>query len=416
MSYIKEKNLINGRLLSILLLGFSAGLPLSLTSTTLQAWFTEANADLKAIGALSLIGLPYILKFLWAPLMDYFSLPGLGLRRGWIICMQACLVLSFLLLAQLHPETQGSQIYCLAILIAFWSASQDIAIDAYRTDILHPEERGLGASYYVFTYRVALLFSGGAALVFADYWGFKVTYEIMALVTALLMVITLKIPTPVVLKIKDKDVFQSIFAAIQDLLRRDRVIFILLFLIFYKVGDALASQLMTNFLLKGLGFSLTEVGSAYKIVSFMAAVLGGFAGGILLTRWNLYRALLIFGIMQAFSTLAFALLAMLAKQFTLMMVVIFVENFCSGLSTAALLAFMMSLCNHHYTASQFALLSAIASLGRVFLGPLAAFLVQNLGWVEFFVWSFMLSFPGILFLLFLKTEVSAYAPAAATDL
>ena len=166
---------------------------------------------------------------------------------------------------------------------------------------------------------------------------------------------------------------------------------------------------MTNFLLQGLGFSLTDVGMAYKVVSFIATMLGAFAGGILLTRWPIYRALLVFGLAQAFSNLTFVVMAMVGKQFLLMTSSVFIENFCSGLSTAALLAFMMSLCNHRYTASQFALLSAIASLGRVFLGPIAGLMVEHLGWIQFYMWSFALCFPGILFLILIKEKVADHA-------
>jgi PAT family beta-lactamase induction signal transducer AmpG len=175
----------------------------------------------------------------------------------------------------------------------------------------------------------------------------------------------------------------------------------------------LALSLMTNFLLHGLGFSLTEVGLAYKTVSFIATISGAFVGGLMLTRWSIYRALMIFGIAQAFSNLLFALLAMAGHQFTLMAFSIFVENFCSGLSTAALLAFLMSLCNQRYTASQYALLSAVASLGRVLLGPVASYLVMHVGWVQFYVWTFALCFPGIFFLFMLKNRVLTYAPATA---
>jgi PAT family beta-lactamase induction signal transducer AmpG len=186
-----------------------------------------------------------------------------------------------------------------------------------------------------------------------------------------------------------------------------------LFIIFYKFGDALALQLMTNFLLQGLGFTLIEVGLAYKLVSVFATLLGVFVGGIALTRWTIYRALMVFGLAQAFSNLMFVMLAMIGKHFLLMMLSIFIENFCTGMSTAALLAFMMSLCNHRYTASQFALLSAVASLGRVFLGPVAAIMVKNIGWIEFYFYAFILSFPGIIFLILLKDKVLQHATVTA---
>lgn len=411
MSIFTQKLLFNNRLIAILLLGFSSGLPLALTSSTLQAWFTEAHINLITIGALSLVGIPYTLKFLWAPVMDHYSLLWLGRRKGWILLMQLGLVISLLVLANMHPLSQASFMGVMALGVAFFSASQDVAITAYQADILTVEERGLGVAYYIFTYRLAALLSGGLALVCADYMGWKLTYELMAFLMLLVMIPTYKAPKEVAVAGLSSHLFKTIGAALSDLLQREKIILLLLFILFYKFGDALALSLMTNFLLHGLGFSLTEVGLAYKVVSFIATIFGAFVGGVFLTRWTIYRALLLFGLAQAFSNLMFVVLAIVGKHFLLMSVSIFIENFCSGLSTAALFAFLMSLCNHRYTASQFALLSAVASLGRVFLGPLAGWMVENIGWVQFYMWSFFLCFPGIIFLMLLKNKVSSYAHA-----
>lgn len=327
MFTITQKMLINTRLLAVLFLGFSAGLPLALTGSTLQAWFTEANVSLAAIGAISLIGIPYTLKFLWAPLMDHFKLPWLDMRRGWILAMQGGLVVALLVLANLDPTTQAVGMYVMALATAFLSASQDVAIDAYRTDVLNADERGLGASYYVFAYRIAALISGGLALICADRFGWKITYEIMAGMLVLAMFATYKAPRITELKNVSQGIFKMIAAALGDLMQREKIILLLLFLVFYKFGDALALQLMTNFLLHGLGFTLTEMGVAYKVVSFIAMASGAFIGGIILTRWNIYRGLLVFGLAQAFSNLMFVILALVGKNFTLMAASIFIENF-----------------------------------------------------------------------------------------
>lgn len=407
------KMLINSRLLAILVLGFASGLPLSLTGATLQAWFTEANVSLKTIGTLSLLGIPYTFKFLWSPLMDHYGFSKLGKRKTWILLMQLALVFALLLISEMNPEFQAGSIGMVALLIAFFSASQDISINAYTTDVLPVEERGLGAAYTVFAYRIAVLVSGGLALVFADYFGWKRTYEFMAFLMLLSMVPTYFAPRTTEVISSARNLYQTTKQSLINILQRDKIILLLFFIMFYKFGDALALSLITNFLLHGLGFTLTEVGLAYKTVSFIAMVLGGFAGGILLTRWNIYRALLVFGIAQAISNLTFAVLAYVGKEFFLMAASVFIENFCSGLSTAALLAFMMSQCDHRFTASQFALFSAVASLGRVFLGPVAALMVENLGWIQFYIWSFVLCFPGILLLMFLKDEVMYHVHATA---
>lgn len=410
MTFQTMKVLINTRLFAILVLGFASGLPLALTGSTLQAWFTEAGINLVTIGALSLLGLPYILKFLWAPLMDHYRLPFFGKRRGWILAMQLGLVGSILLLAQMNPSTQAMQMGLVALLIAFFSASQDVSITAYQTELLIPEERGLGAAYYIFTYRLAVLFSGGFTLIFADYYGWKLTYEIMVGLLVCAMILTYYSPRVQEVESTASNIWQTALQSLKDLLQREKITLLLLFIVFYKLGDGLALSLMTNFLLKGLGFSLTELGVAYKTVSFIATVLGAFIGGLILTRWNIYRALLIFGLAQAFSNLMFVLMAMMGKDFILMTSSIFIENFCSGLSTAALLAFLMSLCNKQFTATQFALLSAVVSLPRVVLGPLAGLMVEHMGWVQFYIWSFALCFPGIIFLMLLREKVT-YAHA-----
>lgn len=405
--------LINNRLLAVLCLGFASGLPLALTASTLQAWFTEAHINLVTIGALSLLGIPYTLKFLWAPIMDQYGLSRFGKRRGWILLTQLGLAILLFVLAQMDPSVDVSTMGMVALLIAFFSASQDIAVDAYRTDVLEPTERGLGAAYYIFAYRIALLIAGGLGLVMADYVGWKITYEFMAVLMLLSMLPAYFAPQAVEMAPASHNIFNTIRSALSDLLSREKIILLLLLIIFYKFGDALALSLMTNFLLHGLGFSLTEVGLAYKVVSFVATILGAFVGGLFLTRWSIYRALLWFGLAQAFSNLMFMVLALVGKDFLLMASSIFIENFCSGLSTAALMAFLMSLCNHRYTASQYALLSAIASLGRVFLGPLAGWMVENMGWVPFYAWSFVLCFPGIVFLVLLREKVASYATATA---
>lgn len=400
------------RLLAALLLGFSSGLPLALTGPTLQAWFTSADVNLMLIGALTLIGAPYTLKFLWSPFLDHYQLPKLGMRKGWILITQLLVACALILLANMSPVTQASLMGVVALVTAFLAATQDIAIDAYRTDVLTTNERGLGSAYFVFTYRLAMLLSGGLALVVADYYGWQLTYLLMAVLMLVLMIPTYLSPAIKHGVTRESNVFKTMFVALGDLLTREKIVLLLLFVIFYKIGDALALSLMTNFLLHGLGFTLTEVGVAYKFVSFAATILGAFVGGAILTRKNIYYGLFMFGLAQAFSNLMFVILAIVGKNFLLMAVSIFIENFCSGLSTAAFLAFLMSICNKKYSASQYALLSAIASIGRVFLGPVAAIMVENYGWVQFFTWSFVLSFPGLLLLMLMRNRVLLHAYTA----
>ncbi|MDR3492577.1 MAG: MFS transporter [Gammaproteobacteria bacterium] len=404
--------LLSRNLLAILFLGFSAGLPIALTTSTLQAWFTQSGVNLIAIGTLSFVGMPYVWKFLWAPFMDRFIPPAGGKRRGWIFITQIGLCVALLMTATLSPSNHAVLISVIAVFIAFLSASQDVAIDAYRTDILLPSERGVGSAYYIFAYRLAMLVSGGLALIIADYFGWRLTYQLMAILIGLSTIATYYAPAPVEEVAPAKNIMAIVKASFGDLWKRDAIGIVLLFVIFYKLGDALALSLMSNFLLHGLGFSLTQVGLAYKSVGLIATVSGAFIGGALLIRLSLFRALLYFGLAQAFSTLMFMFLAMAGKNFSFMVSAIFIENFCSGMGTAAFMAFLMSLCNKHYTATQYACLSALSAIGRVCLGPVAGVMVLQWGWINFYAWSFVLSFPGLVLLYYLQGKVSLNAEIA----
>lgn len=404
----------NQRLLFMLALGFSSGLPLALSGSTLQAWLTESQLSLMAIGFLSLVSFPYNCKFLWAPLLDRFIFPGCGRRRGWILVTQACLALSFFTLALMHPQSQLRNIGWLVLFMTFAAATQDVAIDAYRADILVPKERGLGSAYFIFAYRMAMFASGGLALVVAHYWGWERTYQLMG-VFMLFGMLSAYFAPEAKTDANETAGRQAAFfiEPFADLWRRDNIILVLAFIILYKVGAALAVALLTTFLIKGLGFSLVEIGLASKAVIIVGSVLGAFVGGAVLWRLGVYASLLWFGLAQAFSILLFMLLALVGKFFSLMVLTLFVENFCSGMSSAALMAFLMSLCNARFSATQFAFFSAIDSLGRLFAGPLAAFLVLQFGWAIFFGWSFVLSFPALFLLLILGKRVRSDALAVS---
>jgi MFS transporter, PAT family, beta-lactamase induction signal transducer AmpG len=401
---------LNPRMFAILCLGFSSGLPLALTGSTLQAWYTEAGVSVVTIGILSLIGMPYVWKFLWAPLMDRYALLG-DRRRGWIMLTQLSLCATLFFISTYDPKVHPYAMGFVALLVAFFSASQDVSIDAYRADVLPVDERGIGSAYYIFAYRMAMLVSGGVVLVIADHLGFRTAYQIMAVIIGLASIITYFAP-----KVPRANVPENIFLTIKesfsDLLSRPSIGILLLFVIFYKLGDALAVSLISNFLLHGLGFSLTEVGLAFKTVSIIGTLTGAFIGGALLATLGLYRSLLWFGLAQAVSTLSFMVLAMAGKNFGLMVGCVFIENFCSGMGTTAFMAFLMSLCNLRYTATQYACLSALASVGRVYLGPVAGLMVASLGWTAFYAWSFALSLPGLLLLMLLRTKVSFNAEMA----
>lgn len=399
-----KSNFLNSRLFFIAFFGLSSGLPLALTGSTLQAWLTEAHVDLMTIGIFSLISFPYNCKFLWAPLLDRFIFPNLGRRRGWILLTQFCLGLGLLLLASLHPQTQIQNVCWLALALTFVAATQDVAVDAYRADVLFPAERGLGAAYFIFAYRMAMFLSGGIALVIAHYWGWERTYQLMAAFLFASMIVTYFAPekTAIHHASNKRKFFIEPFL---DLWRRENILLLAAFIILYKLGAALAVALLSNFLLHGLGFSLLEIGLASKTVIIVGTVLGAFVGGAFLLRLGLYASLFWFGLAQAISILLFMVLALCGKVFSVMVIALFVENFCSGMSTAALMAFLMSLCNARFSATQFAFFSAIDSLARLFSGPIAAALVSHFGWVYFYGWSFLASFPALALLMVLRKRV-----------
>jgi PAT family beta-lactamase induction signal transducer AmpG len=396
---------LNPRIMAVFFLGFSSGLPLVLIGSTLQAWFTETGVSVVTIGALSLVGMPYVWKFLWAPFMDAFAPAKGSKRRSWILLTQLCLCAALALISALHPAEHPGLVALVALLIAFFSASQDVAIDAYKTDILHPDELGIGSAYFITAYRLSMLVAGGLGLVLADHFGWRITYQLMALLIGFSTVATYFAPEAAE-PAEAKNIWATVVLSFGDLLKRDSIGWILLFVVFYKIGDALASSLITNFLLHGLGFSLTNIGVVFKTVSLAATISGAFVGGVMLVRMDLFRALLWFGLAQAFSTLMFLVLAIAGKSFTLMVISIFIENFCSAMGTTAFMAFLMSLCNHQYSATQYACLSALSAVGRVFLGPLAGVMVVQWGWINFYMWAFLISFPGLMLLLFLRNRMS----------
>jgi MFS transporter, PAT family, beta-lactamase induction signal transducer AmpG len=403
---------LNPRLLAMLVLGLTSGLPLALTGATLQAWFAESGINIVVIGSLSLIGMPYVWKFLWSPLMDRFSPFHSQRRKSWILLTQFALCIALLALSTFEPTAHPYEMGLIALVIAFLSASQDIAIDAYRTDVLLPKERGIGSAYFIFAYRMAMLVSGGLALILADRLGWHLTYQIMAVVLIICLVLNYFVPSINESSQHSSNILIIVKQSFLDLWNRQEIILLLLFAVFYKLGDAFAATLMSTFLLKGLSFSLTEIGMAYKTASLVATILGAMLGGALLLRLNLFRALFLFGLVQSFSILLFMLLAIVGKNFMVMLSAIFIENFCSGMGTAAFMAFLMSLCNQEYTATQYACLSALSAMGRVFLGPLAGVMVGYTGWAVFYLWAFIFSLPGLLILALLHRKVNFHAKLA----
>ncbi|HZH57569.1 MAG TPA: muropeptide transporter [Burkholderiaceae bacterium] len=396
-------------MLPLLVLGFASGLPLALTGGTLQAWATLDGVSLQSIGFLTLIGSAYTLKFLWAPLVDRYSFPFLGRRRSWILLTQLALAACIAAMGLYSPGTSMLPLAALAVLVAFLSATQDIAFDAYSTDVLRSEERAAGAAIKVLGYRLAMIVSGGLALVLADQWlGWHNTYFLMGAFMAVCALATLMAPEPEVVAAAPRSLAVAVVEPLGEFFRRRGALTLLLLIVLYKLGDAFAGALSTTFLLRGAGFTGTEVGAVNKVFGLAATIFGALAGGTLMARMGLYRSLMMFGLLQAVSNFGYWLLAVTPPHLYSMAAVVVLENLCGGLGTAAFVALLMALCKQEFSATQFALLSALSAVGRTYLaGPLTPPLVEWLGWPGFFVVTVFIALPGLWLLHLRRHEIRA---------
>ncbi|MCE1242137.1 MFS transporter [Oryzomicrobium sp.] len=496
------------RLLAILILGFASGLPLALTGQAMQAWLTVDGVDLATIGFFGLVGIPYTFKFLWAPLMDRFELPWLGRRRGWLALTQFALGGLLWWMATLSPSATPQLFALAAVLVAFLSASQDVVVDAYRTDLLPEEERGLGASVHVFAYRLAMILSGGIALIWAGQWqswprvygvmgtilmvcgalsltllprvagvskpldsdprrellgfaamiagvvaGYAVARQALVLagldpndankwIQLLFVLAEIACALPLAYWLARRTGFETLNRSLNSYFAQNGAAAFLVLIILYKLGDAFAGSLTTPFLIKGMGFLQEEVGIANKVIGIWLTILGAFVGGLIMTRLSLYRALLVFGLLQLASNFGFYALALLGKGAWgsvqvpafdwgivalhtpaaldwLLLTVIAGENITGGMGTVAFVALLMALCNQRFSATHYALLSAFAAVGRIYVSPLSGVLSESIGWPAFFLFSIVIAAPGVVMVWWMRQALTALVrpvlPAGADD-
>ncbi len=387
----------NRRVLCLLGLGFSSGLPLALTRSTLQAWLMTEKVDLAVIGMFSLVGLPYVLKVLWAPLMDRFTPPWLGRRRGWIIALQILLVISIFGLGHSSPASFPAGVAAAALVTAFFSASQDIAIDAYRADVLREAELGPGAATGVVGYRVAMLVSGALALIASDHLPWQSVYGVIAAIMLVCVVFTLIAPEPEVVATPPKDLKEAVWGPLTAYFKRSGAIEMLVFIVLYKLGYDLAGAMTTPFLLD-IGFSRTDVGTVNKAFGLLSSIAGSLIGGGVVARIGINRSLWVFGIFQAISNLSFTGVALVGKSYPAMVAAIGIENLSGGMGNAAFIAFLMSLCDKRFTATQYALLTSFMAATPILAGAPAGEMANMLGWAPFFAVSTIGGIPGILLL------------------
>jgi PAT family beta-lactamase induction signal transducer AmpG len=498
-----------GRLAAVTVLGFASGLPLALTGQAMQAWLSADGIDIATIGFLSLVGLPYTFKFLWAPLMDRFEPPWLGRRRGWLVATQLALAGALVWMAATPPASALGAFALLAGLVAWLSASQDVVVDAYRVDLLGAAERGIGSSLTVLGYRLAMIVSGGIAFIWVDPhqgggWSWPEVYRAMAVFMvgaavfsalfaprlvhaarpasvarndvlgflavaasvatgfvatrflfsplARAMVLPLfagssiapslqerwadllalfagiALTVPLVAWAARRARFETFLGSLESYFSKPGAAAFLAFIVLYKLGDAFAGSLLTPFLLQAMQFSTAEIGVVNKVIGLWLTIGGALLAGALMLRLGLWRSLLVFGVLQMLGNLGFWWLSMhgrgalpglvippfdwgfvkLAAATPVdggLLMAIASENVTSGMGTAAFVAFLMSLCNQRYSATQFALLSAFASVGRVWVGPLAGVLAQSIGWPAFFIVSTIVALPALALLLVLRGPI-----------
>jgi len=406
-------------------MGFSSGLPLALTFGTLSYWLAELGVSLTTIGIFALVRAPYSFKWCWSPLIDRMPIPiltrRLGRRRSWALTIQFLLAFAILHLGLTDPKNDPAMTALAAVIVAFLSASQDIVIDAYRIDLLLPEEQGAGAAATQWGYRFGMLASGAGALYAASLGGWHIAYAIMAALMLVGMVTVWLTPEPGGVAPPERLPGDSTAARIEawakgavvapflDMLRRNgglTLLAIVLFIVFYKFGDALAGS-MANPLYVELGFTKVEVATVAKIYGVIATLGGVALGGVLVARWGYFAALLVCGGMQALSNLMYVVQLWIGHDVAMLAVTIGGENLTGGMASAAFVAYLSALCSRDFTATQYALLSSLATVGLNVLAASGGYLAQTLGWAPFFVLSTLCCVPGLLILLWLMRRSTA---------
>ena len=378
----------------ILLQGFSSGLPLLLIGGTLRAWMKDSGVDLTLIGLFAFVGLPYSFKFVWAPIIDRFAFPIFGRRRGWMLLFQVGLILSLMGMAAIDPVTHPFQMALMAFVTAFFSASQDIVIDAYRREVLPDTELGLGSSMTQTGYRLGLLCAGSLALILADQIPWSAVYLCMAGLVFVGVFATLFCPEPILESPLPRNFKEAVIDPFVDYFKRTDAIWILGFILLYKIGDSMASDMLNPFYLD-IGFTKTQIGLISKPIGIWATIAGSIVGGILLIRLSMKSALFSFGILQALTTLFLAALALTGPNPWALGGIVFFETFASGMGSAAYAAFMMKLTNKKFTGTQYALLTSFMGLPRTFFGASTGYLAKTFGWEGFFLLCTLMALPAL---------------------
>jgi PAT family beta-lactamase induction signal transducer AmpG len=392
------------RLLSIIGMGFASGLPLALTSSTLALWLADAHVSFREIGLFALVAVSYNFKFLWAPLVDRLAIPGLtpwlGRRRSWALLFQVGIAASLVGVSLTDPAAAPLWTALLAVFVAFFSASQDIVVDAYRVELLAEEEQGAGAAATQFGYRLGMIASGAGALYAADAWGWQAAYRVMALLMLIGMATVLATREPVIERPPRGGFVATVLAPFRDFTRHPGWVGILVFVLLYKMADAVAGHYAGPLYLS-LGFSKIEIANISKVFGIIATMVGVALGGSLVYRFGTYKTLLIGALLQMGSNAMYVVQSLVGHDLTVLTATIAFENIAGGIGSAAFVAYLSALCSRTYTATQYALLSALAAFARNFVVSAGGAVADWFGLLWFFVFSIGLPLPGLVLLAWL---------------
>ena len=409
------RTIFNRRMLICVFTGFTSGLPLYLLIQMVPAWLRTEGVGLAEIGFFTLVGLPYTWKFLWSPIIDRYTLPFLGRRRGWLLVTQLALFASIAVMGFLDPVFSIWAIAYLAAAVAFFSASQDIVLDAYRRELLPDHELGIGNAIHVQAYRLAGLVPGSLALILADHLPWSTVFIVVASFMGVGILMTLVIREAVADPNPPRTIGEAIVEPFREFVQRkgfSAAMLILAFMFLYKLGDNMATALQTAFFID-IGFSLTQIGSVAKVSSLTAAIVGGLGGGVIMIKLGINRALWAFGFVQITSILGFAALAEIGTNPWMLGVVVAFEYLGVGLGTAAFIAFIARTTNPVFAATQFALFTALAAVPRTLANAFTGVIVERMGWTEFFLLCAVAAIPGML-LLFKVAPWNESKPAASS--
>ncbi len=396
--------LASPKMLAILALGAASGFPNQLTESALQAWLKDAHVTNTAIGLISYVGWGYLLKPFWAPLVDRYPVPLLGRRRGWMLVTQLALAVGLALMALQNPASSLVPVAACAALVVLASATQDISIDAYRADVALPSERGPASAAANLGYRAAAWTASSLALLVAQYYGWRPAYLLLAVLVLVFCLATYLAPEPAAGR-PPRTLRDSVLLPLRELFASPSAQILIAVVVLFKVGDAFANKLFTPFLLD-LGFSKPEVAFA-KLLITVSAIGGAVIAGVVMIKLGLLRSMLIFGALQAVSNLLYCALAVAGKSYPIMMAAVIVEHVAGGMGGIALVALIMALCDVRFSAFQYALLAALASLPRYSLGYPAGLIADHAGWFAYFVVSFALGLPGLLMVWYSRAHIVA---------